>query len=76
MGISAGRKMDLVNEELKRVAPGWHVRSNEFGPLEYELVDPSGIPGYSRKDLDVIVILAFGREKGEAFLKKLAETPV
>jgi len=73
MVVSAEKKMEVINQELQRVAAGWHVRAINYGHLKYELVDPSGIAQYCRNSLDVIAILAFGHDKGSALLEHILE---
>lgn len=74
MVVSLGKKLELLNEELKTVRPGWCVRTIERGPLAWELVAPDGIVPNTRDKFEVIAYLALGPVKSAAFLKKLEET--
>ena len=55
---SLGRRLEELNEWLKENRPGWKVRANETGRLEFAVVAPDGIVHYTRDRFDVIESLA------------------
>ncbi len=55
---SLGSRLEELNEWLDENKPGWKVKANETGPLEYALVAPDGIVHYRRDRFDVIESLA------------------
>lgn len=50
-----------LNQEIKAKTPGYYVRTNDSGKLEFELVGPDGKVHYSRDRLEAIAAVALGR---------------
>jgi len=55
------KQIDKLNEEISKKTPGYYVRANETGKLEYELVGPDGKVRYRRDRIAAIAAVALGR---------------
>lgn len=55
---SLGRRLEELNEWLKENRPGYQVRVNQSGRLEYELMAPDGIVHYRRDSFEAIESIA------------------
>lgn len=54
-------QIDQLNEHISKKTPGYYVRTNETGKLEYELVGPDGKVHYRRDRMAAIAAVALGR---------------
>ena len=55
---SLGRRLEELNGWLKENRPGYQVRANQSGRLQYELVAPDGIVHYRRDSFEAIESIA------------------
>ena len=58
---TAHKQIDRLNEKISQKTPGYYVRCNDSGKLEYELVGPDGHVHYRRDRLAAIAAVALGR---------------
>jgi len=52
------KTIDRLNKEISRKKPGYFVRCNDSGELEFELVGPDGHVRYRRDRLAAIAAVA------------------
>jgi len=55
------KQIDRLNEEISKKTPGYHVRGNDSGKPEFELVGPDGKVHYRRNHFEAIAAVALGR---------------
>ena len=56
-------ELEQLNDKIKEDTPGYYVRCNDSGKLEYELVGPDGNVHYRRDRLCAIAAVALGRTR-------------
>lgn len=58
---TAQKQIDRLNEQISKKTPGYYVRGNDYGKMEFELVGPDNKVHYRRARLAAIAAVALGR---------------